>query len=142
MSRADIKAELEAFIKSSKATTEVNSGNFVTTHIDPMKIAEHFYEQAEKDFIKNAEKWFIVRLPIILDEHNPISVKGIFEDFRKAMEMSDNIDKLIADEAKSQVVFDGNINESAFDKDGWADLGDGMKIDRQGHVIGGLKIDK
>ena len=49
MSKADIKAELEAFINSGKATSEVNSGNFVTTHIDPLKVAEHFYKQAMAD---------------------------------------------------------------------------------------------
>ncbi|MBO4498787.1 MAG: hypothetical protein J5732_00845 [Bacteroidaceae bacterium] len=49
MSRADIKAELEAFIKSGKATSEINSGNFVTTYIDILKVAEHFYEQALND---------------------------------------------------------------------------------------------
>lgn len=80
----EIEKELERFIASGKATTKVNRGGFQTTHINPMKIAKHFYEQAEKDFMENAEKWFIVRLPIILDEHNPISVKEIFEDFRKA----------------------------------------------------------
>ena len=55
MSRADIKAELEAFIKSGNATAEVNSGNFVTTHIDTLKVAEHFYEQAIKDIWHNVK---------------------------------------------------------------------------------------
>ena len=57
MSRADIKAELEAFIKSGKAKVEINSGNFATTHIDPLKVAERFYEQAEKDFMENFKMW-------------------------------------------------------------------------------------
>lgn len=80
MSRADIKAELEAFIKSGKATSEVNSGNFVTTHIDPLKVAEHFYEQAEKDLMEKAEKW--------LSEHceeHPIYPESIVVDFKRAM---------------------------------------------------------
>ena len=59
MNKAYIKAELEAFIKSGKAKSEVNSGNFVTTHIDSLKVAEHFYEQAEKDFMEKAEEWLI-----------------------------------------------------------------------------------
>lgn len=80
MSRADIKAELEAFIKSGKAKSEVNSGNFATTHIDVLKVAEHFYEQAQKDLINMAEKW--------LSEHcedYPIYPESIVVDFKRAM---------------------------------------------------------
>ena len=61
MDKEKIRAELDAFIESGKAKVEVNSGNFVTTHIDMLKIAEHFYEQAEKNFTEKARKW--------LDEH-------------------------------------------------------------------------
>lgn len=57
MDKEKIRAELDAFIESGKAKVEVDSGNFVTTHIDMLKIAEHFYEQAEKDFMEKAEKW-------------------------------------------------------------------------------------
>lgn len=37
MDKEKIREELDAFIESGKAKVEVNSGNFVTTHIDPMK---------------------------------------------------------------------------------------------------------
>lgn len=76
----EIKRELRSFMATGKAKVEVNSGNFVTTHIDMLKIAEHFYEQgladkarflswfdgfyygkgyeqAEKDFMEKFKMW-------------------------------------------------------------------------------------
>ena len=103
MSRADIKAELEAFIKSGKATSEVNSGNFVTTHVDVLKVAEHFYEKAEKDFMEKVEKWFMehanIAQEVETDENGePLAdsyikyakarieaAKEMFESFKQAM---------------------------------------------------------
>ena len=93
MSRADIKAKLEAFIKSGKATSEVNSGNFVTTHIDVLKVAEHFYEQAEKDFMEKAVKWLKDNAHIFgyaectdaFDAHYIYDADKLVENFKKAM---------------------------------------------------------
>ena len=86
MDKEKIRAELDAFIESGKAKVEVNSGNFVTTHIDMLKIAEHFYKQAETDLIEKAVKW--------LDDHiydyecEPMGEYprlAMLDDFEKAM---------------------------------------------------------
>ena len=55
MIREDIQAELDSFISSGKATVEENNGDFITTHIEPLKIAEYFYKQAEKDIVEEID---------------------------------------------------------------------------------------
>lgn len=32
------------------------------------------------------------------------------------------------------------IEDGMYNEDGWKDIGDGMKMDRDGHIIGGLKL--
>lgn len=39
----DIEKELERFISSGEATTSIDNSGFQTTHIDPLKIAKHFF---------------------------------------------------------------------------------------------------
>ena len=47
----DIEKELERFIASGKATKKDYSGGFLTTYIDPLKIAKHFAQwQKEREF--------------------------------------------------------------------------------------------
>lgn len=52
----DIEQELESFIKSGKAKKEENCGNFITTHIDLLKIAKHFAQWQEKKDIVDSFK--------------------------------------------------------------------------------------
>ena len=88
MNRADIKAKLKAFIKSGKATSEVNSGNFVTTHIDPLKIAEHFYGQAEKDIIDEGERIGREMGEKLGKQLGEIIVEGLKEEYKKGYEQA------------------------------------------------------
>lgn len=39
-----------------------------------------------------------------------------------------------------QFSFSGDINEGMYDEDDWMELHDGIKMDRQGHIAGGLKL--
>ena len=39
-----------------------------------------------------------------------------------------------------QFSFSGDINEGMYDENGWMELHDGIKMDRQGHIAGGLKL--
>ena len=53
MSNEELKLELDSFIKSGKAAVEISNTGFTTTHIEPLKIAQHFadwgYAQAVKE---------------------------------------------------------------------------------------------
>lgn len=50
----EIEKELERFIASGKATKKDYSGGFLTTYIDPLKIAKHFAQWQREQMMKDA----------------------------------------------------------------------------------------
>lgn len=54
----EIEKELKRFIASGKATKKDYSGGFLTTYIDPLKIAKHFAQWQKKQIIKELKPDF------------------------------------------------------------------------------------
>jgi hypothetical protein len=50
----EIEKELKRFIASGKATKKDYSGGFLTTYIDPLKIAKHFAQWQKEELMKDA----------------------------------------------------------------------------------------
>ena len=48
-------------------------------------VALEMAEWKEQQMLEKAKNWFKTRLPEIFDKHNPISIDGIFEDFKQTM---------------------------------------------------------
>ena len=68
--------------KRAEKAIEAYYGN-IPDDADKVKAARHFYEQAEKDMIERAAKWWCQRIAYVFG--NGLA-KNIAEEFKQAME--------------------------------------------------------
>lgn len=153
-SHAEIKATYEAIFPELSESSDERIRKDIIHHIE-FEIEKSIIPQAR------AESWVAwlekqkEQKPVT--SNNSRMVEAIINTIREIKEekgwncvyLQDNTevkyDDIISwlDSFKPQIEqfsFSDDINEGMYNEDGWMELHDGIKMDRQGHIAGGLKL--
>ena len=117
-----------------KAYHIISKNGNVKENIEPIFLSKENAEKRVKDLTSaieydhnNKTKYYIEETELANDTYNRFNVD------------SDFIKEVTKDPDKVEVDWE-EFTERMRDKDGWLDIGRGLKVDREGHIAGGLKI--